>query len=193
MHTQEDDEGEYKDEVISSEDVASYLSVNNIGRRVTMVNGQHNLPNGWLLLDSCSTANLIMNRALLHDIHTVDTSISIQCNAGTNTTNQKGYLGDYPTPVWYNPKGIANILSMKDVAQHYRLTMDTNEDEEIRLHHQGKSPILFIPSGKGLYKFDTKGQSPNILSMITTTKATASQYTRREYEKAIQARKLQTI
>ena len=29
--------------------------------------------------------------------------------------------------------------------------------------------------------------------MITTTKAKASQYTRREYEKVIQARKLQTI
>ena len=29
--------------------------------------------------------------------------------------------------------------------------------------------------------------------MITTAKAKASQYTRREYEKAIQARKLQTI
>ena len=119
IHTQEDDEGEYEDKVISSEDVISYLSVNNIGQKVTMVNGQHNLPNTWLLLDSCSTANLITNKALLHDIHTVDTSISICCNAGTITTNQKVYLSDYPTPVWYNPRGIANILSMQDVAQHY--------------------------------------------------------------------------
>ena len=158
MHTQKDDEGEYEDEVISSEDVTSYLSINNIGRRTTMMNGQHNLPNSWLLLDSCSTANLITNRALLHDIHTVDTSIRIRCNALTITTNQKGYLGDYPTLVWYNPKGIANILSMKDVSQHYRLTMDTNKDEGICLHRQGKSPILFTPSGKGLYKFDTKGR-----------------------------------
>ena len=84
-----------------------------------MVNGQYNLPNTWLLIDSCSTASLIMNKALLHDIHTVETSISIRCNAGTITMNQKGYLGDYPTLVWYNPKGIANILSMQDVAQHY--------------------------------------------------------------------------
>ena len=77
MHTQEDDEGEYEDEVISSEDVTSYLSINNIGQRTTMMNGQHNLPNSWLLLDSCSTDNLITNRALLHGIHTVDTSIRI--------------------------------------------------------------------------------------------------------------------
>ena len=36
MHTQEDDEGEYEDEVISSEDVTSYLSISNIGRRTTI-------------------------------------------------------------------------------------------------------------------------------------------------------------
>ena len=122
-----------------------------------MVNGQPNVPNTWLLLDSCSTANLIMNKALLHDIHTLDISISIHCNAGTIATNQKGYLGNYPTPAWYNPKGIANILSMQDVGQQYRLTMDTSEHEGIRLHCQGKSPILFMPSGKGLYKYDTEG------------------------------------
>ena len=157
MHTQEDDEGEYVDKAISSEDVISYLSVNDIGQKITLVNGRHNLPSSWLLLDSCSTTNLITNKALLHDIHTVDTSIRICCNAGTITMNQQGYLGDYPTPVWYNPKGIANILSMQDVAKHYCLIMDTNEDEGICLHHQGTSPIIFMPSGKGLYKYDTKG------------------------------------
>ena len=91
--------------------------------------------------------------------------------------NQQGYLGDYPIPVWYNPKGIANILSMQDVAKHYHLTMDTNEDGGIHLHRQGKSPIIFMPSARGLYKFDTKGRSPNIWSMITTMKDRASRYT----------------
>ena len=58
--------------------------------------------------------------------------------------------------MWHNPTGIANILSMQDVAQHYQLTMVTSEDEVISLHCQGKSPILFMPSGKGFYKYDTK-------------------------------------
>ena len=142
-----------------------------------MVNGQHNLPSSSILLDSCSTANLIMNKPLLHDIHTVDTSINIHCNTGKVTINQQGYLGDYLTPVWYNPKGIANILSMQDVAKHYCLTMDTNEDGGIRLHWQGKSPIILMPPGKSLYKYDTKGRSRNIWSMITMTKDRASQYT----------------
>ena len=78
-----------------------------------------------LLLDSCSSTNLISNPKLLHNIHTVDCTLTIRCNAGNVTTNQMGYLGDYPEAVWYNPAGIANILSQANITQHYRITMDT--------------------------------------------------------------------
>ena len=41
------------------------------------------LPTTWLLLDSCSTTNLISNKNWLHDIHDDGTSIAVRCNAGT--------------------------------------------------------------------------------------------------------------
>ena len=37
----------------------------------------HALPTTWLLLDSCSTTNLISNKSWLHDIHDDGTSISV--------------------------------------------------------------------------------------------------------------------
>ena len=68
-----------------------------------------------LLIDSCSSVNLICNSDLLHDIVTVDWHMRVHCNAGVRTTNQQGQLGNFPKPVWYNPKGVAKILSLNSV------------------------------------------------------------------------------
>ena len=43
----------------------------------------------------------------------------------TSVTREMGYLGYYPTPVWYLAGGHMNILSLWDVTQHYWVTMDT--------------------------------------------------------------------
>ena len=64
-----------------------------------------------LLLDSCLTVNLIMNKDLLHGIHKANTMMCICCTAGIATTNLQGWLGDFPEPVWYIPQGVTNILS----------------------------------------------------------------------------------
>jgi hypothetical protein len=63
-----------------------------------------------LLLDSCSTVSLISNGSILHGIHMVNCHMHVCCNVGVQSTNQMGYLGDFPEPVWYDPKGVANIL-----------------------------------------------------------------------------------
>jgi hypothetical protein len=65
-----------------------------------------------LLLNSCSTVNLIANKDLLHGIHKVPTTMCIRCNAGVTTTNLKGWLSNCLEPVWYNPDGVANIMSL---------------------------------------------------------------------------------
>ena len=82
-------------------------------------------PEYCLMNDSCSTLNLISNKSWLSDIHEVDTTMHIHSTGGVSITRKMGYLGNYPTPVWYLPDGNANILSLRDVTQHYRVTMDT--------------------------------------------------------------------
>ena len=53
-----------------------------------LFNGRGTLLHQWILFHTCSSADLISNKSFLHDIHTVNHSINIQCNAGTITTKQ---------------------------------------------------------------------------------------------------------
>jgi hypothetical protein len=73
----------------------------------------------WILINSCSSVNIIANAELLHDIKTTNNPINVHCNAGTVSVSKMGLLGDYPEWVWFNPKGIANILSLDNVSKHY--------------------------------------------------------------------------
>ena len=83
------------------------------------------LPDTWLLIDSCSTIDIISSPGLLHGIHKVSTPIQICCNAGVTILDQMGFLGDYPRPVWFNPHSGANIMSMFNISQLYHLSMNT--------------------------------------------------------------------
>lgn len=157
---------------------------------------QHNsLPDRWLLLDSCFTMDVVSNRELLHDIHVAHHPIWVRCNAGRIQLKQQGYLGDYPYPVWYNPKGAANILSLNNVSNHYRVTMDTDHHKALVVHRRDGSTITFCPTNSGLYKHEL----PSALSvcdmwtMISTVSDRAANYSKREYQRALLARRLQNI
>ena len=54
--------------------------------------------------------------------------MDIHCNAGITSTNMVGDLKGFGE-VWYNPKGIANILPMAVVEKHFRVTYDSDSDK----------------------------------------------------------------
>ena len=164
------------------------------------------VPRLWLLLDSCSTVCLICDKSLLTNIHTVADGIKVHCNAGTIKLNQQGYLGDYPNPCWYHPQGIANIMSMHEVASVYQTTMDSQHANEISLHHNDGTQVPFTPSSKGLYKHAFESQDDvttfwtDLLKvereehlMIETVADRADKYTARDIDLARAARRLQNI
>ena len=151
------------------------------------------IPTTWLLLDSCSTTNLICNKDWLHDIHENGTSITIRCNAGTVLLTKQGYFGSYPEPVWFNPHGIANIMSLDNVAKYFQITMDTDAEKARLVHKDDGHAMKFIPTGKGLYHHNLCSGDGGLWSFITTVVDKADEYTHRAIQRARVARRFQNI
>ncbi|KAG7374846.1 reverse transcriptase RNA-dependent DNA polymerase [Nitzschia inconspicua] len=153
------------------------------------------LPKSWMLADSCSSVDIVSNPDLLRDIHQVDTPLVLHCNAGSVTLTHQGYLEGYPEPVWYYPDGIANILSLRNLTKHYRISMDSSLHNGLCLHRCDGTTINFLPSDTGLYYADAASFTPPAATwaLVTTVKEQASRYTKRQLEEATTARRMQNI
>ena len=113
------------------------------------------------------------------------------CNAGTITLNQKGYFGTYPEAMWYNPHGIANIISLSNASKYYTITLD---QQGFRLSTGNGSELLFWPNLQGLYQYHIPTNStPDIWAFVQTVKNKMEGYTPREINRAKLARRLQNI
>ena len=105
-----------------------------------------------ILLDSCSTGNIISNPKLLHDFFKAPVAMPVHCNAGTILLTHQAYFGSYPEPVWFHPKGIANIMSLNNVQSYYHITYNNHETNSFFLHTKDQDKIAFRPCGRGLYQ-----------------------------------------
>jgi hypothetical protein len=105
-----------------------------------------------------------------------------------------GRFGDFPEPVWYNPNGVANILSLYIMTKYYQVTMDTNEDNAMLVWKKDGSALRFAPVGKGLYAcMNLLENDPCRWALINTVEDLRKEYTKQEYQDAVLARKVQNI
>ena len=118
------------------------------------------MPSSWLLLDSQATCDIFSNSTYLQNIHHVNTELVISTNTGVRWTNLQGTLPGYG-PVWYYEDGIANILSLHQVRQRYRVSYDSTENGRCFLVHKPNgSMISFQPSVRGLHYYDMSKPRP---------------------------------
>ncbi len=148
------------------------------------------IPISWLLLDNQSTVDVFSNGDLLQDIHEVDQTLTIRCNAGAKTTNWQGRLPGYGW-VWYYPHGIANILSLSRVKERYRVTFDSAMDNCFHVHKDGKKIMKFKEATRRLYYFDTADRDETGTMLITTVENNKSKLSAYDYNQAEKARALQ--
>jgi len=162
---------------------------------VVLTQRYKSIPHTWILADSCSSVDIFSSRHLLRGIHKVDTPLSLHCNAGTIKISEQGYLGDYPEPVWFHPDGIANILSLHNLTKHYKITMDSEADNNMTLHKTDGTSLCFKPSHNGLYHIDSQDvtNQESMWMLLTTVKEQARGYTRRQLREAEEARRMQNI
>ena len=154
------------------------------------------LPLEWVLLDNQSTIDVFVNRRLLRNIRRINQYMYIHCTAGVTRTNLVGELPGYGT-VWFHPDGIANILSLARVKTKYRVTFDSDENNEFVVHKPDGSTRNFKESSRGLYYHDTSTAVTGVVDtgvvLVTTVADNASNYTHADYTRALLARRTQQI
>ena len=89
------------------------------------------LPKGSIVIDCASSCNLFGNDDLLSDVKRTSKKMILYGNGGDITNDRMGvYDGAY---VWYNPKFIANILSLSLISKSKRVIMDTSVSRSIKV------------------------------------------------------------
>ena len=121
----------------------------------------------------------------------------IHCNAGSRLTNLIGDLLGYGA-VWYDPKAIANILSLRQVRNHYHITYNCTNRKFVVTKPSGKQ-FAFLESEGGLHYLDTtcpqaKQQDPQQhVFAVNTVRDNKKHITNNDYLRAVRARELQVM
>ena len=63
----------------------------------------------WILLDNCSTVHVFYKKKFLKNLIEAKQTLHLYTNAGKVVLNMEDDVPGFG-PVWYHPKGIANVL-----------------------------------------------------------------------------------
>ena len=107
----------------------------------------------WILLDSGSTFSSMANHHMLTKMENC-TPITSFTNGGQLTYDCKGSVVILPKiEAYFNGAAIANIVSLHEVVTHYRVTMDSSQENAIHVHLADHT-LVFKDCGDGLYFVD---------------------------------------
>ena len=166
------------------------------------------LPDNRAYLDGCSTVTAFKSNKHLKNIKVVRGGVKINCNVGTLATNLRGTYGGLK--VWYLPDGIANIYSMHELEQFYRITYDSWEgyyvvhtlNGEIRFHKDGQGlPYINLEESDSeaamiLLQREIEKREETVdskMSFIQTVRGNYEGYMKREVTRAKEARRAQAM
>eukprot|EP00536_Pseudo-nitzschia_multiseries_P000823 jgi/Psemu1/1867/gm1.1867_g len=146
----------------------------------------------WILLDSESSLNLIVNLELVTNIRQAPNGgfMNIHCNSGVSKTNLIANLPGFGV-VWFYANGLANILSLALVLDQYRVTMDTSINNAIYVH-KDSGTRRFQRSDCNLYYCDMQEHNGTVLA-LDTVEGEANSYSALDCSREKKARGMQKI
>ena len=97
----------------------------------------------------------MFNPDLLTDIHEVRGSLTIHTQTGKAVTKLRGTVPGYGK-VWFCPGGIANILSLANVAKTMEVTFDSSNGNQFEVTKTDGKKRIFKQSEHGLYYYDMR-------------------------------------
>ena len=108
---------------------------------------QHNeayIKPNWVLLDSESTDHIFCKEKLLTYIKTTTDGncLRLYSSGGHLGTHQKGKFRVFE--VWYNPKYLANILTLGLLTEQYLVTLDSEDENAFLVHISAGQVIKLI-------------------------------------------------
>ena len=163
----------------------------NDGAMVSQSTSTGGLKKNYLYLDTCTTEDQMVNPAYLSKIHQVGNPLHLHTNAGSSSTSKKGYLGSQL--FWLDRMGIANVVSLKSLEERFHVKYDSKTRGGSFICKTPQGEVVFTRCPKTSFPFvnlDEENENAGVL-MVQTVREKYAGYTRREVERAIQARKLQ--
>ena len=108
----------------------------NVGDTILAAAADTAIDENWCLIDNQLTCNAFINKKYVSNIRDDLNGqyIRVHCNAGVTHTKKIGDLPGYYDPVWYNPKGIDNILSLGLVQKNHPVTHNSQDRNEFVIH-----------------------------------------------------------
>ena len=148
-----------------------------------------------ILIDTGSNCSVFNNIEMLEGVRRSKHKLKAFTNGGSQELEYRGFLPGF-FEVWYNPESMIDILSFDEVSRKFRITMDTGEENTIKVHideEHGKV-LRFKSIEAGIYILDANdNELVTHYSYLNVDNNEAINYnSRREIAKAEEARKLYT-
>jgi hypothetical protein len=88
------------------------------------------------------------------DITKSDTPLKVLSRGGTTKIDKECTLPGYPSQVWFDTNGVANIIGLRNLIRHYAVTYDSSGDNCFHVWKDDKAVMTFQPWEGGLWYYD---------------------------------------